>query len=65
MDAKHHLREALRGNIAETDGNIYLAKRLNAETKLRLIRMSDEELWRLADNLISVGAINCGNIFTL
>ena len=44
----HHLVEALRGAIAEGEGNILLSRRLNAETKLRLIRMSDEELWELA-----------------
>ena len=48
MNAKHHLREAIQGNIAEAEGNIYLARRINAETKFRLIHMSDEELWRLA-----------------
>lgn len=48
MDAEYHLREALRGNIADAEGNVCLAKRLNAETKLRLMRMSDEELWELA-----------------
>ncbi len=44
----HHLSEALRGAIAESEGDILLSRRLNAETKLRLIRMSDEELWELA-----------------
>jgi len=48
MDAKHHLREAIRGNIAEAEGNVYLARRISAETKFRLIHMSDEEIWRLA-----------------
>ena len=44
----HHLVEALRGAIAEGEGDILLSRRLHAETKLRLIRMSDEELWELA-----------------
>ncbi len=44
----HHLVEALRGAIAEGEGNILLSRRLHAETKLRLIHMSDEELWELA-----------------
>ena len=48
MDAKHHLREAIQGNIAEAEGDVYLARRISAETKFRLIHMSDEELWRLA-----------------
>lgn len=48
MDAVYHLREALRSNIADAEGDVCLAKRLNAETKLRLMRMSDEELWELA-----------------
>ncbi len=43
-----HLSEALRGAIAESEGDILLSRRLNAETKLCLIRMSDEELWELA-----------------
>ena len=48
MDAKYHLQEALQGNIADAEGNVCLVRRLNAETKLRLMRMSDEELWKLA-----------------
>ena len=43
-----HLVEALRGAIAEDEGNAGLSQRLHAETKLRLIRMSDEDLWELA-----------------
>ena len=45
---KYHLREALRGAIAEANGDESLSRRLHAETKLRLINMSDEELWELA-----------------
>jgi hypothetical protein len=48
MDVEQHLYEALRGLTAEHTGNIRLARRLNAETKLRLIIMSDDELWELA-----------------
>ena len=48
MDAKHHLQKAIQGNIAEAEGNVYLARRISAETKFRLIHMFDEELWRLA-----------------
>ena len=43
-----HLVEALRGAIAEAEGNIRLSQRLHAQTQLRLIRMSDEDLWELA-----------------
>ena len=45
---EHHLREALRGAAAEADGDEELSRRLHAETKLRLVGMSDEELWELA-----------------
>ena len=41
---KHHLREALRGGVAETNGDEASSRRLHTETKLRLINMSDEEL---------------------
>ena len=45
---KYHLREALRGAAAEADGDEDLSQRLRAETRLRLIGMSDEQLWELA-----------------
>ncbi len=45
---KYHLREALRGAAAEADGNEDLSRYANAETELRLLNMSDEELWELA-----------------
>jgi len=45
---KYHLREALRGAVAEANGDEDLSRRLHAETKLRLIGMSDEELRELA-----------------
>ncbi|MDP2917632.1 MAG: response regulator [Dehalococcoidia bacterium] len=45
---QYHLAEALRGGIAEADGNDELARCLHAKTKLRLIGMSDQELWELA-----------------
>ena len=45
---KYRLREVLRGAIAEADGDEKLSLRLHAETKLRLINMSGEELWELA-----------------
>ena len=46
--AEHHLEEALRGAVAEADGDEDLSRRLRAEARLRLIGMSDEELWELA-----------------
>ncbi len=46
--AQYHLAQALRGGVAEADGNDELARRLHAETKLRLMSMSDQELWELA-----------------
>ncbi len=45
---KYSLREALRGAAAEADGDEDLSRRLHAETKLRLIGMSEDELWELA-----------------
>ncbi len=45
---KYHLIEALHGAVAEADGDEDLSRRLHAETKLRLMGMSDEELWELA-----------------
>ena len=45
---KYHLREALRGAAAEADGDEVLSRRLRAETRLRLIGMSDEQLRELA-----------------
>ena len=45
---KHHLREALTASVVESSGNEKLSLRLRAEAKLRLISMSDEELWELA-----------------
>ena len=45
---KYHLREALQASIAESNGDEALSRRLQAEVKLRLIGMSDEELWELA-----------------
>lgn len=48
MKITYQLREALRGALAEIEGDTCLSQRLHAETKLRLTRMSDEELWELA-----------------
>ena len=45
---KYHLREAVRGAAAEVDGDEDLSRRLRAEARLRLVGMSDEQLWELA-----------------
>ena len=45
---KYHLREAFRSAAAEADGDEDLSRRLRAETRLRLIGMSDEQLRELA-----------------
>ncbi len=45
---QYHLVEALLGGVADVEGNDALSRRLRAEVKLRLISMSDEELWELA-----------------
>jgi len=44
----NHIVEALCGAVAEAEGDEELSQRLHAETKARLIQMSDEELWELA-----------------
>lgn len=45
---RYHLAEAMRGAAAEADGDEILSRCLRAETKLRLMSMSDEKLWELA-----------------
>jgi len=45
---RHHIVVALYAGQAEADGNEELSRCLHAETKFRLINMSDEELWELA-----------------
>jgi PleD family two-component response regulator len=45
---EYHIEKALLGALAESVGNEDLSRRLNAQTKLRLITMSDEELLELA-----------------
>ena len=45
---RYHLREALDAADAELSGNENLARLLHAQTKLRLMYMTDEELWELA-----------------
>ena len=46
---EYHLREALAAGIAEMGSDKALSRRLHAEIKLRLIGMSGEELWELAE----------------
>lgn len=46
---EHHLTEALRAMEAESEGNIELAHFLRAQTKSRLMLMSDKTLWELAN----------------
>ncbi len=46
--AKRHLIEALHGVLAEAEGHADLGRRLQAQAKLRLINMTEEELWELA-----------------
>ena len=45
---EYHLRGARCAGIAQMGSDMRLSKRLQAEVKLRLIGMSDEELWELA-----------------
>lgn len=44
---RHHVVWALRAGVADADGDEDLSRRLHAQTRLRLISMSDEELWQL------------------
>jgi len=46
--AVRHVIEALQATSAEIDGNEELAKRIVAETRLRLLGMNDDELRDLA-----------------
>lgn len=50
---RHHLVEALLGGVAEANGNDELSRRLHAKTRLRLVNMSDKELWELAKLMAS------------
>ena len=45
---KYHLVEALESALVESTGDEAHARRLRAQTKLRLICMSDDELWELS-----------------
>lgn len=45
---KHHLVEAVRAAAAEAEGDEELSQRLHAATRMRLIGMSDDDLWELA-----------------
>ena len=46
---EYHLVEALRALEAEENGELELAQYLRAQTKSRLMNMSDKELWELAN----------------
>ncbi len=48
---RYHLLEAIRNGFAEAAEDEDLSQSLRAETRLRLIRMSDEELWGLLKTL--------------
>ncbi len=50
---QYHLVEALLGGVAEANGNDELSRRLYAKTRLRLVNMSNEELWELAKLMAS------------
>jgi len=45
---QYHLREALQAGLIELGDNRESAGCLHAETKIRLISMSQEDLWELA-----------------
>ena len=45
---KYHVQSAIRAAIAESNGLKEEAKRLRAQGNLRLMVMSDAELWELA-----------------
>ena len=44
----YHLCEALCAALAEADGKEALSRRLHLEVRLRLLSLSDEELWELS-----------------
>jgi hypothetical protein len=46
--AIYHMCEALSAALAEADGKEVLSRRLHAEVRLRLMSLSDAELWELA-----------------
>jgi hypothetical protein len=46
--ARAHVYKGLSDAIAEIDSDRATARCLSAERKLRLIRMSDDELWKVA-----------------
>ena len=46
---KYHLLGALCGALAEAAGDENLSRHLRAETRLRLVKMSDKELRELAE----------------
>jgi hypothetical protein len=49
----NHICEMLIASLAEVDGNVVLSRRLHVQANLRLITMSEEELWELAGFITS------------
>jgi alkylhydroperoxidase/carboxymuconolactone decarboxylase family protein YurZ len=45
---KHHLIEAAQASLAEAQCDEDLARHLHAATRMRLINMSEDELWEMA-----------------
>lgn len=45
----HRILSSLCAGIAEVTGDEKLAQRVCAQTRLRLITMSDEEIWQMAE----------------
>lgn len=48
---RHHIRSQVRAAMAESNGFVDEADRLRALGNLRLIVMSTDELWQLAESL--------------
>ena len=61
----NHIIEALRGSLAELHGDEDTARRLRAETKLRLITMSEEERWALATRIAHPPARTIDSVYEL
>ena len=45
---RYHVQSSIRATIAEFSGNKDEAKKLRAQGNLRLVTMSEDELWELA-----------------
>jgi len=53
----NHILESVCAAAAEADGNEDLANSLRAQLRLRLLTMSDEEIWELARLISSPPAV--------